>query len=196
MTKFRWIRFDRCAATLTVALMMLTAAFTSESRAQIGPSLKIKLNVSPSINISKIDAGSQISLNEEMSHLNQLIPRQSKGADSVSFGSGFSISAYENIPVLLSFTTPVMVGKSNKHSGAVRILCGYLNDGTTYFRRATVTYKSVVQFRLRNNSLLKRSMKLNNPLFAAYVFFLTNQRKEDIKNEIPMPVSTVTVEFL
>jgi len=196
MMKYRWIRFDHCMASLAVVLLALTAGLSGEIQAQIKPSLKIKLNVSPSITVSKIDAGAQSSFRGELAHLNELIPRQTGGADSVRFGSGFSISAYENITVLLRVTPPVQAGQRNKYSGAARILCGYLNDGTTYFRRATIANKSAIQLRLRNNNLLRRSMKLNNSLFVAYVFFLVNQRKEETKNGSPLPVSTVTVEFM
>lgn len=196
MTKFRRIRFDCYAAALAVALITLTGGLSRESQAQIKPSLKIKLSVSPSINISKIDEGLQGVFTEELSHFKELIPGRKGGADSVSFGSGFSISSYENIAVILSFTVPEKVGKSNIRSSAARIRCGYLNDGTTYFRRARITDKSPLQFRLRNNSLLKRSMQFTNPQFVAYVFFMVIQRKELRRNGSPLPVSTVTVEFL
>ena len=196
MTKCRWIGFDRCAATLTVALIALTGALVSESQAQIKQTLRVRVNASPSVSVSKLDAGAQIAFEDELPRLTERFQGRTGRADSMRLGPGFSISAYENISVQLSFTTPMQPTHGKDDSGAVRITCGYLNDGTTYFRRATIAKKSPIQFRLRNNSLLKSSMQFNNPLFVAYVFFLVNQRKEETKNGNALPVSTVTVEFM
>ncbi|MGA3245288.1 MAG: hypothetical protein ABSE41_11770 [Bacteroidota bacterium] len=196
MTKYRWIRFDCCAATLSVALMALTATLMSECQAQIKQTLRVRVNASPSVSVARMDEGARRIFADEMPQQTEMFQGRTRGADSVSLGSGFLISAYENITVLLSFTTPAGTRQSSNSSDATRITCGYLNDGTTYFRRATITNKNPIEFRLRNNGLLKRSMQFDNPLFVAYVFFLVDQRKEDRKNEGPMPVSTVTVEFM
>jgi hypothetical protein len=251
----------RVAARLIVAavsVVVLIAGLSNEGRTQIKPSMKIKLSVSPSVNISRMEEGLQSSITEDLARLNAMISKRAGGVDSMTLssnlqspftedlvhldeliaertggvnnadlgygfqrssieglsqqdvligertggvdsvflGSGFSISAYENITVLLSFTPPVTADRSKNDSRAMRILCGYLNDGTTYFRRATITNKSAVQFRLRNKSLLKRSMKLNNPQFIAYVFFLVDQRQKNATVESQLPISAVTIEFL
>jgi len=197
MTKIRWIRFNRCAALLAVSLMAISAAFSSESQAQNKQSMKVKLSVSPSVSVGRMEAGVQQAFANEIPQLTQMFRGRAGEADSVSFGVGFALSAYENVAVLLSFTIPSRAGVRNDHaSDAARITCGYLNDGTTYFRRATITNKSVIQFRLMNNSLLKRSMKLNNPLLVAYVFFVITQPKEGNSYASSLPVSTVTVEFM
>jgi hypothetical protein len=196
MTKSRRIRFDRCAATLTLALMALTAALMTEGQAQIKQTLRVRVNASPLVSVARMDAGAQRAFADEMPQLSQMFRERSRGLDSVSLGSGFSISSFENITVKLSFTTPGGARQRENDSDAVRILCGYLNDGTTYFRRATITDKSPIQFRLRNSNLLERSMQLTNPLFVAYVFFLIDQRKGETRYESPMPVPTVTVEFM
>jgi hypothetical protein len=205
----------RVIGTVLVA-MELIVFFICEGQVQMKPTMKIKLNVSPSINISGMDAGLQGSLTEEVLHLNRLIAERTGKSDYVDLshgsgfsvlrdertgapdsvsGSGFSISAFENITVLLSYTIPHS-DSNNDASYAVRMLCGYLNDGTTYFRRANVTDKNSIQFQLRNSNVLKRSMKFNNAKFVAYVFFLVNLRKEETKRGRSKPISTVTVEFL
>lgn len=196
MTKCRWSCSDHCKARLAVALMALTAAWMSEGQAQIKQTLRIRVNASPSVSVVRMDESARRIFADEMPRLTEMFQGRTRGMDSVSLGSGFLISAYENVSVLVSCTTPELKSHSSSDSGAVRITCGYLNDGTTYFRRATMTNKNRIEFRLRNNSLLKRSMQFDNPLFVAYVFFLVDQRKEDRKNESQMPVSTVTVEFM
>ncbi|HEY9166172.1 MAG TPA: hypothetical protein VIS48_08440 [Candidatus Kryptonia bacterium] len=179
---------------LAIAVMTLTAGIPLESEAQVKPTLKIKVNVESSVGISKMDAGMKGLLIEESPFLKDLISGEFGERDTVSLSSGYAISAYENISVLVTVTTPGLIRDGNPNSP--RITCGYLNDGTTYFRRATITNKSAIDFRLRNNSLLKRSMKTRNPLFVAYVFFLIHQQKEEMGNEYPLPISTVTVEFI
>jgi hypothetical protein len=196
MTECTWYHFATRVIGVAAIVMALTAGLSGESQAQMKPSMKVKLNVLSSINISNMEAKSQSLFSGEVGHLNELMAQRNRGANPVVLSSGFSISADENITVLLSFTTPVQAGKSKKDSHVMRMLCGYLNDGTTYLSRATFTNKNVIQFRLRNNSLLRRSMKLDNSLFVAYVLFLTNQRNEQTVNESSMPVSTVTVEFM
>ena len=196
MTRSRWIRFDCCAATLTLALTVLTAALMNKSTAQIKQTLTVRVNAPPSVSVSGMDAGAQRAFTDEMPQISQMFQERSRGLDTISLGSGLSISSFENVTVLLSFTVPELTGQSKSDSGAVRITCGYLNDGTTYFRRATFSDKSPIQFRLRNSNLLKRSMQSNNPLFVAYVFFLIDQRKGGTRYERPMPVPTVTVEIL
>ena len=196
MTNQRLPLFSAHVIGVALIVMAMTAGLLSESQAQIKPSMKIKLNVLPSTNISRMDADMQKLFTEDIAHLNELIAERNDGADPVSLGCEFSISAYENITVLLSYTTLVQAVQSNNDSHPMRIVCGYLNDGTTYFKRATITNKNAIQFRLRNNSLLRRSMKLDNSLFVAYVLFLTNQRNEQIVNESSIPVSTVTFEFM
>jgi hypothetical protein len=181
---------------VAVSLMAIIAAFSSESQAQNKQSMKVKLNVSPSVSVGGMEAGAQRAFANEIPQLTQMFRGRAGGANSVRFGSGFALSAYENVSVLLSFTAPARARKSSNDADAARITCGYLNDGTTYFRRATITNKRAIQFQLMNNSLLKRSMKLNNPLFVAYVFFLITEPKEEKSNASPLPVSTVTVEFM
>ena len=119
-----------------------------------------------------------------------------RGRDSVVIGPGLSISSFENVAVRVSFTKPIVLGLQKDDTNAVRIICGYLNDGTSYFRRATFTSKNSVEFRLRNINLLKQSIQFNNSLFVAYVFFLVDIRKEGYQYESSVPVSTVTVEIL
>jgi hypothetical protein len=53
-----------------------------------------------------------------------------------------------------------------------------------------------MQFRLRNNNLLKHSMKNSDPFFVAYAFFLISHGRSKDKNEGPMPVSIITLEFM
>jgi len=194
--EFTWYHFATRVIGVAIIVMALTAGLSSESKAQMKPSMKVKLNVSSSINITNMDANFQSMFSGEVGHLNELIAQRNRGANPVVLSSGFSISADENITVLLSFSKPVQPGKSNNDSRAVRILCGFLNDGTTYLSRATFTNKNVIQFQLRNNNLLRRSMKLYNSQFVAYVLFLTNQRNERIVKENYIPISTVSIEFM
>jgi len=194
--EFTWYHFATRVIGVAIIVMALTAGLSSESKAQMKPSMKVKLNVSSSINITNMDANFQSMFSGEVGHLNELIAQRNRGANPVVLSSGFSISADENITVLLSFSKPVQPGKSNNDSRAVRILCGFLNDGTTYLSRATFTNKNVIQFQLRNNNLLRRSMKLYNSQFVAYVLFLTNQRNERIVKENSIPISTVSIEFM
>lgn len=195
MTKTEWNRFDRCTAALAVALMALTAALMSESQAQVRQSLKVSVRALPSVSIAGMDGGVERALADDMLQLSKKFQDKTGGTGSASLSSGFSISAYENITVLLSFTKE---GErwSNRNSDVLRIICGYLNDGTTCFKRATVVNKNPIQFRLRDNNLMKRSMQSDNPLFVAYVFFLIYGRKEETKHAITLPVPTVTVEFI
>jgi hypothetical protein len=165
-------------------------------QAQNKQPMNVKLRVSPSVSVGGMEAGVQRAFANEIPQLTQMFRGRAAEADSVSFGSGFALSAYENITVLVGVTVPTFVGKSGDKPGAARITCGYLNDGTTYFRRAILTNKRVVQFRLMNSNLLKQSMKLDNPLFVAYVFFLITESKEEISHATSLPVSTVTVEYL
>jgi hypothetical protein len=195
MKNCRWISFNQCKAAFAVALFVLTAALMSESQAQIKQSLKVRVNASPAVSVARIDASGQRAMTDEMQEVSGLFRGRARSRDTIRVGPGFSISALENITVLLSFTTPAQTRQGKIDSGAVRITCGYLNDGTTYFRRANFSNKSPIQLRLRNSNVLKQSMQLNSPLFVAYVFFLIDQRKEDLRNESPLQVSTVTVEF-
>ena len=133
---------------------------------------------------------------EDIAHLNELASAKPGNEDIVSLDFGFSISAYENITVLLSFTSQELSEKNRQSVYPSRIDCGYLNDGTTYFTRAIITNGNFVQFRLRNNNLLKRSMKVNDPLFVAYTFFLVHHTKGTLSNKGALPVSTITLEYL
>jgi len=181
---------------VVIVVMILTAGLSSGSQAQMKPSMKIKLNVLPSVNISRMDDDLQTLFTEDIAHLNELASAKTGGEDPVSLDFGFSVSAYENITVLLSYTKPELSEKDKHSLDPVRIVCGYLNDGTTYFKRATITNRNYMQFRLRNNNLLKRSMKLSNPLFVAYAFFLVSHEMGTVKKEGPLPVSTITLEFM
>jgi hypothetical protein len=128
--------------------------------------------------------------------LNELASAKPGNEDIVSLDFGFSISAYENLTVLLSFTTPKLFEKNKQSVYPMRIDCGYLNDGTTYFNRAIITDRNFVQFRLRNNNLLKRSMKISDPLFVAYTFFLVHHAKGTLSNKGALPVSIITLKYL
>jgi hypothetical protein len=197
MMNQHWHHFTARVFGVAIVVMMLINGFSTVSQAQMKPSMKIKLGVLPSISVSTIeDANLQNLFAEDIAHLNELLAERTGEADSVSLEYGFSISAYENIPVLLSFTKPVQIEMDKKNLYPMRIVCGYLNDGTTFFRRATITNKNALQFRLRNKNLLKRSMKISNPLFVAYVFFLVHLGQEKPKNEGSLPVSTITLEFM
>ena len=179
-----------------LVVLILTAGLLSESQAQINPSMKINLSVLPSVNIARMDADLQTLFSEDIAQLNELASTKTGGEDPVSLDFGFTISAYENITVLLSYTRPEVSGENKQSLSPKRIVCGYLNDGTTYFKRAIISNKNALQFRLRNNNLLKRSMKLGNPLFVAYAFFLVSHEIESIKKEGPLPISTITLEFM
>jgi hypothetical protein len=175
---------------------ILVAGFSVDNLAQIKPSMKIKLDVLPSINVARMDVDLQALFAENIAHLNELASIGKSGEDPISLDFGFSISAYENITVLLSYTKPEISEKENNRYYPMRILCGYLNDGTTSFKRAITTEKNFLEFRLRNNHLLKRSMKFSEPLFVAYAFFLVSHHAGAVKEEGPLPVSTITLEFL
>lgn len=176
---------------------VLTAGLSSESKAQTTPLMKIKIDVSPSVGISQVEAGVQNLITGELAHLERSFNNQLAGAgEPPSLVSGFAISAYENIDVLVSVAFPGQTANKKDNANSLRITCGYLNDGTTYFRRATITDKSSIQFRLRNENLLKRSMKLDNPLFVAYVIFLVDWQGEEMRYRNATPAPTVTVEFL
>jgi hypothetical protein len=176
--------------------MALIVGLSGESQAQMTPSMKIKLNVLPSVNITRMDDDLQTLFAEDIAHLNELASAKPGNEDIVSLDFGFSISAYENITVLLSFTSPELSEKNRQSVYPSRINCGYLNDGTTYFTRAIITNGNFVQFRLRDNNLLKRSMKVSDPLFVAYTFFLVHHTKGTLSNKGPLPVSTITLEYL
>jgi hypothetical protein len=189
----------RCVdRTMRFALIMLLLiiGLLCECFAQLKPSMKVKLNVFPSVNIARMDIDLHSLFAEDIAHLNELVSAKTGGEDPVSLDFGFSISAYENITVILSFTSPELSERNKNSLYSMRIDCGYLNDGTTYFRRATITNRNSMQFRLRNNNLLKRSMKLSDPLFVAYTFFLVHYNKVDIKNTGTLPVSTITLEYM
>jgi hypothetical protein len=185
----RMIRFALIA-------MALAAGLSGESQAQLNPSMKVKVNVLPSVNITRMDGDLRTLFAEDIAHLNELASVKNGGEDIISLDFGFSISAYENITVLLSFTSPELIEKKKQSVFPSRIDCGYLNDGTTYFTRAIITNGNFMQFRLRNNNLLKRSMKLSDPLFVAYAFFLVHHQKALKRNKGPLPVSTITLEYL
>ena len=217
---------------LHLALLLLMLGLLGGSYAQKRPSIKVKLNVLPSISLANLDADLQILFAQELSHLNKMVTErtgerdsvslrsgaliagrslavdplslsleevlaeQTNGWDSVGLGFGFAISAYENISVLVKISHPQRVYEGNDDAHELQMIHGYLNDGTTFFKRATIIGRNDLQFRLRNKNLLKRSMIMNNPLYTAYVFFLVNQPKEKPNYEIQMKISTVTVEFL
>jgi hypothetical protein len=176
--------------------MALTIGLSGESQAQMTPLMKVKLNVLPSVNITRMDDDLRTLFAEDITHLNELASAKPGNEDIVSLDFGFSISAYENITVLLSFTSPELSEKDKQSVYPMRIDCGYLNDGTTYFNRAIITDRNFVQFRLRNNNLLKRSMKISDPLFVAYTFFLVHHAKGTLNNKGALPVSTITLEYL
>jgi hypothetical protein len=177
-------------------VMALTVCLTGKSVTQIKPSMKINLNVLPSVNISRMSGDLQNLFAEDIGHLNELASAKTGGEDPVSLDFGFSISAYENITVLLSFTRPELSEKNSHSVNPMRFVCGYLNDGTTYFKRAIITEKNFMQFRLRNNNLLKRSMIHSDPLFVAYAFFLVSHGTSALKKGDPLPVSIITLEFM
>jgi hypothetical protein len=196
VTNQRWHRFHARVIGAAVVTMALIVGLSGESQAQMTPSMKIKLNVLPSVNITRMDDDLRTLFAEDITHLNELASAKSGNEDIVSLDFGFSISAYENITVLLSFTSPELSEKNRQSVSPSRINCGYLNDGTTYFNRAIITDGNIVQFRLRNNNLLKRSMKVSDPLFVAYTFFLVHHAKGTLSNKGALPVSTITLEYL
>ena len=195
MTNQQLHRFAAHVIRAAIVVIVLATGLSGESVAQMKPSMKIKLNVLPSVNITRVDGNLQTLFAEDITHLNELASAKTGGEDPISLDFGFSISAYENITVLLSFTNPELSAKNEHSLYPMRMVCGYLNDGTTYFKRATITNRNFMQFRLRNNNLLKRSMKLSDPLFVAYTFFLIHQEKST-RNKGPLPVSTITLEYL
>ena len=196
MTNQQLHRYAARVIRAAIVVMIMITGLSIESQAQIKHSMKVNLNVLPSVNISRMNGDLQSLFAEDIAHLNELVSAKTGGEDPVSLDFGFSISAYENITVLLSFTKPEQIEKNNPSLYPMRIVCGYLNDGTTYFKRATITNRNIMQFRLRNNNLLKRSMKLSNPLFVAYAFFLVSHEMGTVKKEGPLPVSTITLEFM
>jgi hypothetical protein len=182
---------------LRIALIgILVAGFSVEVLAQIKPSMKIKLDVLPSINVARMDVDLQVLFAENIAHLNELASTGNGSEDPVSLDFGFSISAYENITVLLSYTKPEISEKENNRYYPLRILCGYLNDGTTNFKRAITTEKNFLEFRLRNNRLLKHSMKFSEPILVAYAFFLVSHHKGAVKEDGPLPISIITLDYL
>jgi hypothetical protein len=196
MTNQRWHSFHACIIGAAVVAIALTVGLSGESQAQMTPLMKVKLNVLPSVNITRMDDDLRTLFAEDITHLNELASAKLGNEDIVSLDFGFSISAYENITVLLSFTNPELSEKNKQSVYPMRIVCGYLNDGTTYFNRAVMTDGNFVQFRLRNNNLLKRSMKAIDPLFVAYTFFLIHHQKATIRNNGKLPVSIITLEYL
>jgi hypothetical protein len=196
VTNKRWHSFHARVIGAAVVAIALTVGLSGESQAQMTPSMKIKLNVLPSVNITRMDDDLQTLFAEDITHLNELASAKPSNEDIVSLDFGFSISAYENITVLMSFTSPELSEKNKQSVYPSRIDCGYLNDGTTYFNRAIITDRNIVQFRLRNNNLLKRSMKVSDPLFVAYTFFLVHHTKSTLSNKGALPVSTITLEYL
>jgi hypothetical protein len=193
MTKNRQILYDSCAVRLVIVVMLIVAQ-TVGSFAQLKQSLKITIRVSAGIGGLGTDA--QQALAGQMSLLSETFRGRAGSADSLSLAFGFSISAYENISVLLSYAQPAQEGAYKNEPGSMQIVCGYLNDGTTNFRRAAFSAESPVHFRLRENHLLSNSMQPGNLPYEAYVFFLVNQRKGENSNGIKVPVATVTVEYL
>jgi len=197
MTNQQLHRYAARIIRAAIVVLILTAGLSGESQAQIKASMKVKLNVLPSVNITRMDDDLRTLFAEDISHLNELASaKNGNNEDIISLDFGFSISAYENLTVLLSFTNPELSEKNKQSVYPVRIVCGYLNDGTTYFTRAIITNGNSTQFRLRNNNLLKRSMKLSDPLLIAYTFFLVHHQKATIRNKGPLPVSTITLEYL
>jgi len=196
MTNQKWRCFSVRLIGAGVVILAMIAGFSGKSQAQTRPSMKIKLNVLPSVNITRVDGDLRTLFAADIAHLNELASAKPGGEDPVSLDFGFSISAYENITILLSFTSPELSEKNKQSVYPMRIVCGYLNDGTTYFTRATMTTRNFMQFRLRNNNLLKRSMILSDPLFVAYTFFLVHHAKGTIRNKGPFPVSTITLEYM
>jgi hypothetical protein len=175
-------------------LMAVSAIMVDISGAQIKPSMKIRLNVLPSINIARMDVDLKTLFAEDISHMNELASVNSVGEAPISLDFGFSISAYENIEVLIHFTKP----DSSDNNGLfpMRMICGYINDGTAFFKRAIFANKDIMQFRLRNNNLLKSSMKLSDPLLVAYTFFLVSLKANPTRDEGHIPVSVITLEYL
>lgn len=186
-------RFAARVITGAIVVLILTTGLSRESQSQMKPSMKVKLNVLPSVNIARVDGDLRTLFAGDIAHLNELASAKPGGEDPVSLDFGFSISAYENITVLMSYTSPEL---SSHSLYPIRIVCGYINDGTTHFNRATMTNGNFMQFRLRNNNLLKRSMKLGDPLFVAYTFFLIRHEKGTIRNKGSLPVSTITLEYM
>jgi len=187
-------------AVVAMAMIALTSVPFCEAQVRTKPMLKVRVDVSPSVGISEVEPMTDVLIAKDLEHLEGKLAAEAP----VTFISGFAISAYENISILVSVTTQgeSTTGHCEEHSDEAipvmrpQITCGYLNDGTTYFERAIITDSGAVLFRLRNIDLLRRSMKLSNPLFVAYVFFLIRNEKEVRQNGNPMPVSTVTVEYL
>jgi hypothetical protein len=196
MTNQQLYRFTARVLRAAIVVLILTTGLSGESQAQMKSSMKIKLNVLPSVNITRMDGNLQTLFAEDITHMNELASAKTDGEDLVSLDYGFSISAYENLTVLLSFTSPELSEKNIQSVFPMRIDLGYLNDGTNYFKRATITNRNSIQFRLRNNNLLKRSMKLSDPLLVAYTFFLVHHAKSTLRNNDPLPVSTITLEYL
>jgi hypothetical protein len=191
----------RCAALTAAAVMLLASTLVIRSHAQDGQALQFRLRATPSVTVSRMDRGAQRTFADNMAQLTKMFEDPTREADYVTFSGGLSIAAYENIPVQISITTPeiTLPGLQDIVEGLMadtRITWGYLNDGTTFFMRAMVTNESPVAFRLRNNGLLRRSMRSGDPLFIAHVFFIINQRKEVTYYGSALPVPTVTVEFL
>ena len=182
-------------------MVLLASALVVRSHAQESQALSLRLRATPSVSVYRMDMGAQRTFADNMAQLTRMFEDPAKGPDYVSYSAGFSIAAYENVPVLVSITTPevTLPGIQDIVENIIkerRIIWGYLNDGTTFYMRAMVTTESPVEFRLRNNGLLRRSIRTVDPLFIAHVFFIINKRKEEINYESALPVTTVTVEFL
>lgn len=168
-------RFNRCTVALVAFLVMSIAAWAGECQAQVKQRLEVRLKVDlPSIGVAGMDEATQGVLVSEIAGQERM-----RGSDSGSSSSGFSISFYENIGVLVSVMTSAPTA------------CGYLNDGTTCFSKAIVTDKDSMQFRLCNNNLLRHSIYGNAQPFVAYVFIL-NREKKTYDNTI----RTVIIEIM
>lgn len=189
-------QYDLSKSNIRVALFLtlISAIMVDIGGAQIKPSIKVKLNVLPSINIARMDVDLKTLFAEDISHMNELASAKSVGETPVSLDFGFSISAYENIEVLMNIAKPDLSNKNEVYP--MRIICGYINDGTTSFKRATLSNKETMQFRLRNRNLLKSSMKLSDPLLVAYTFFLVSLESSPTRGNGHLPVSIITLEYL
>ncbi len=116
MTNQRWHSFHARIIGTAVVAMALIVGLSGESQAQITPLMKVKLNVLPSVNITRMDDNLRTLFAEDITHLNELASAKPGNEDIVSLDFGFSISAYENITVLLSFTSPDCLKRMNRVS--------------------------------------------------------------------------------
>ena len=107
-------RVNSYVLKIAIIVIVLIAEFPGENLAQIKPSMKIKLDVLPSVNVARMDVDLQSLFAEDIAHLNELASAKTAGEDPVSLDFGFSISAYENLTVLLSFTKPELSENNSK----------------------------------------------------------------------------------